>query len=74
MHTTTMLLREGVIPSSCMRNMMLIMVRGRRLMVVARGRANLTTVGLTLFLSSKHQEVIGRAARLEDDTGYQEEH
>ena len=36
-------------------------------MVVPMGRANLTTLDLTLFLSSKHLEVIGRAARLEDD-------
>ena len=65
MHITTMLLREGVISSSCMRNMMLIIVRGRRLMVVPRGRANLTTLDLTLFFSSKALMVTGRVAELE---------
>ena len=61
-----MLLREGVIPSSCMRKRILIMVIGSMLIVIPMGRANLTTFGLTLFFSSRHLEVMGNAARLEE--------
>ena len=61
-----MLLTEGVIPSSCMRKRILIMVIGSMLIVIPMGRANLTTFGLTLFFSSRHLEVMGNAARLEE--------
>ena len=66
MHMTTKLLGDGVTPSSCMRKMMLTMVIGNMLTVVPMGRENLTTSGLILFFSSRHFDVIGSAARLED--------
>ena len=61
-----MLLTDGVMPSSCMRKRILIMVIGSMLIVIPMGRTNLTTFGLILFFSSRHLEVMGNAARLEE--------
>ena len=61
-----MLLTVGVMPSSCMRKRILIIVIGSMLIVVPIGRANLTTFGLILFFSSRHLEVMGSAARLDE--------
>ena len=61
-----MLLTEGTMPSSCIRKRILIMVIGSMLIVIPMGRANLTTLGLILFFSSRHLDVMGNAARLEE--------
>ena len=69
MHMMPMLLTVGVMPSSCMRKRILIIVIGSMLIVIPIGRANLTTFGLILFFSSRHLEVMGSAARLDEVAG-----